>query len=143
MSKSHLEDTFAAHLAAAQLPPPVREYRFAREVVGDGPGIRERLRAAGLKDWRFDFAWPGPGRRVAVEVEGGVWSDGRHTRGSGFTSDCEKYNAAALLGWCVLRVTGVMIDDGRALDTIERALLGDRAYIGEREVAVDANYVPF
>jgi len=27
MSKSHLENTFAAHLAAAQLPPPVRELR--------------------------------------------------------------------------------------------------------------------
>ena len=141
MSKSVLERTFAAHLAAAQLPPPVREYRFAREVVGDGPGIRKRLRAAGLKDWRFDFAWPS--LRIAVEIEGGIWVRGAHVRGEKFTDDCEKYNFATLLGWKVYRFTAVMVKDGRALDTIERALLGDKACVGEREVVVDANYVPF
>ena len=52
--------------------------------------------------WRFDFAWPR--RRVAVEVEGGVFSRGRHVRPSGFINDCEKYNAAALDGWTVLRL---------------------------------------
>ena len=53
--------------------------------------------------WRFDFAWPD--KMVAVECEGGVYSRGRHTRGSGFTADCEKYSAAAMLGWRVLRFT--------------------------------------
>jgi hypothetical protein len=42
---------------------------------------------------------------IALEVEGGVWTRGRHTRGKGFLGDMEKYNAAALGGWCVLRVT--------------------------------------
>jgi hypothetical protein len=41
--------------------------------------------------------------RVAVEVEGGAFSGGRHTRGMGFVADCEKYNVAALDGWLVLR----------------------------------------
>jgi very-short-patch-repair endonuclease len=72
------------------------------------------------RKWRFDFAWPE--RKLAVEVEGGTWSGGRHTRGDGFERDCEKYNAAALLGWTVLRFTTAMVDDGRALETIERAL---------------------
>lgn len=54
-----------------------------------------------VRKWRFDFAWPE--HRVALEVEGGVWTGGRHTRGSGFVKDVEKYNAAGRLGWIVLR----------------------------------------
>lgn len=53
------------------------------------------------RKWRFDFAWPTHG--VALEVEGGVWSGGRHSRGSGFIKDMEKYNTAAQMGWKVLR----------------------------------------
>jgi very-short-patch-repair endonuclease len=88
------------------LPEPTREFRFAPP----------RL-------WRFDFAWPE--RHLAVEVEGGIWSSGRHSRGAGFEADCIKYNEAALAGWLVLRVTPGMIDAGEAIDQLKRAL-GDR-----------------
>jgi hypothetical protein len=40
---------------------------------------------------------------VALEVEGGVFSRGRHVRPAGFIADCEKYNAAAIAGWRVVR----------------------------------------
>lgn len=73
------------------IEPPVREYKFC-----DG------------RAWRFDFAWPE--RLVAIEIEGGIWRNGRHTRGSGFEKDCEKYNAAAIEGWKVLRITKSMLD---------------------------------
>ena len=52
--------------------------------------------------WRFDFVVLGI-EKVAIEVEGGVFSKGRHTRGSGYMGDMEKYNEAALMGWKVLR----------------------------------------
>jgi hypothetical protein len=39
-------------------------------------------------------------------------------RGSGFEKDCEKYNAAAILGWCVLRYTKRMLDEGVAMQDI-------------------------
>ncbi|WP_114752330.1 hypothetical protein [Pleomorphovibrio marinus] len=52
--------------------------------------------------WRFDFALPH--YKIAIEVEGGVWTQGRHTRGSGFVKDIEKYNRAAALGWRLVRV---------------------------------------
>ena len=70
------------------------------------------------------MAWPD--LRVAVEVEGGVWSKtpGRHTRGAGFEADCEKYNAAAAAGWRVARVTTKMISDGRAHDQVLSVLRG-------------------
>lgn len=53
--------------------------------------------------WRFDFAIPS--RKIAIEIEGGVWTNGRHTRGKGYIGDMEKYNFAALLGWRILRFT--------------------------------------
>lgn len=70
--------------------------------------------------WRFDFAWPK--ERVALEVEGGVFAGGRHTRGVGFEKDCEKYSRAAILRWVVIRVTARQIREGLALTWIEEAL---------------------
>lgn len=58
------------------------------------------------RKWRFDFLIP---PNVGIEIEGGVWSQGRHTRGSGFIADCEKYNSAAMLGYKVLRYTSITI----------------------------------
>jgi hypothetical protein len=57
-------------------------------------------------------------------VNGGTWSGDRHVRGSRFEGNCEKINAATLMGWRVLRVTGAMVRDGRALEYVERALRG-------------------
>ena len=51
--------------------------------------------------WRFDYA--NPELKIAVEQEGGVWISGRHNRGKGFLGDMEKYNAAIVMGWRVLR----------------------------------------
>ena len=52
----------------------------------------------------------GIGRAMpTIELEGGTWSNGRHTRPAGFTEDCEKYNWAALNGWRVFRITSDML----------------------------------
>jgi very-short-patch-repair endonuclease len=103
MAESPLESTFAGQCRALRLPEPEREVVFARP-----------------RRWRFDFAWPV--ERVAVELEGGTYTGGRHTRGRGFEADCEKYNAATALGWRVFRFTAAMVRDGRAAATIEEAL---------------------
>jgi very-short-patch-repair endonuclease len=103
MTGSDLECNLVLHMRAEQLPMPEKEYRFDQR-----------------RKWRFDFAWPE--QRVACEVEGGTWANGRHTRGSGFERDCQKYNAAALAGWRVLRFTGGMVERGEAVATLARAL---------------------
>jgi very-short-patch-repair endonuclease len=101
---SAVEATMVLHIRAANLPEPERELSFHP-----------------VRRWRFDFAWPG--RKLALEVEGGTASGrSRHSQGAGFEADCEKYNAAALMGWTVLRVTSGMVRDGRALRVLERAL---------------------
>ena len=53
--------------------------------------------------WRFDYAIPS--LRIAIEIDGGVWINGRHNRASGYLGDMEKFNAAATLGWVVLKFT--------------------------------------
>jgi hypothetical protein len=70
--------------AAEGIPGCVAEYRFHNE-----------------RRWRFDYAWPAI--MLAMEVEGGVWTRGRHTRSGGFLADMEKYNSAAALGWRIIR----------------------------------------
>lgn len=106
MSKSDLEELLAGQIRILNLEEPVREYRFR--------GV------SGKRRWRFDFAWPK--YHLACEVEGGIWVGGGHTRGSGFTRNVEKYNAATMLGWRVLRATSNMVRDGRAVTLIEEAL---------------------
>lgn len=101
---SRLEAELALHMRASGLNPE-SEFRFH-------PPRR----------WRFDFAFPA--EKVAVECEGGIWTNGRHTRGKGYAADCEKYNQASLDGWVLLRFTGDQIQSGEALAQIEQALKG-------------------
>lgn len=73
-----------------------------------GPALEREHRFAPPRRWRFDFAHPAS--RVAVEIEGGVWRRGRHNRPKGFIADCEKYSAAAVAGWTVVRLTAKQIN---------------------------------
>ncbi len=73
-----------------------------------------------LRKWRFDWAWPE--LRIALEVDGGVYVQGRHTRGKGFTEDCRKINRATELGWVVYRFTPEMLKAGEHLPILEAAL---------------------
>lgn len=111
---SDLERSFAFMAKAAHVPPFVTEHMFC-----DG------------RKWRFDFAWPE--HKVAFEVEGGIWTQGRHTRGDAFNKDCEKYNAAALLGWRVFRVTETHLRDGSAFSWLRQCFHLERKVYAERE----------
>lgn len=95
------------------LPTPQTEYKFARDIVGNQKGVRERLKKIGLKDWRFDYAYPE--KKIAIEYEGGVYIQGGHTRGGKYTDDCQKYNKAQFLGWKVFRITIKHLEDPQSL----------------------------
>ena len=56
-----------------------------------------------VRKWRFDYAFVE--KKVAVEVDGGVWIGGRHNRPLGYKNDMEKFNAAATMGWLILKFT--------------------------------------
>lgn len=88
MAKSSLEKKFEFILLASKL-----QKKFEPEVKFH-PSRR----------WRFDFAdWE---NMIAVELEGGTWIQGGHSRGVGYEKDTIKYNEAVKLGWKVLRYTG-------------------------------------
>lgn len=114
MPSSTLENQLTKQITQAGLPEPVRELRFHPD-----------------RRWRFDFAWPDA--LVAIEIDGATWTQGRHTRGKGYESDCEKLNEAALMGWQALRVTGRHVRSGQALEWLRRAL--SAFYDDEQEAA--------
>lgn len=87
------------------LPTPLPEYRFF-------PG----------RQWRIDYYFTNGDKRVALEVEGGVFTGGRHTRPKGFLGDIEKYNAMATMGILLLRVTPKDLLTRDTIDLVKRTL---------------------
>ena len=73
--------------------------------------------------WRFDYAIPE--HKIALEVEGGVWTGGRHIRAQGFLGDMEKYNTATLMGWRVFRTTPDDLLKMVTLIMVKHAILGN------------------
>lgn len=107
---------FRAALKAAGLPMPVPELRFHP-----------------TRKWRWDFAWCiekqpymcydcGKGHQLALEVQGGLFVNGRHSRGAALLKEHEKLNEAAALGWRVLFTTPQRLCHPDTIDLIRRAL---------------------
>ena len=95
------EEAYALHCRVDGLKPE-REYRFCE------------------RKWKVDFAFPM--HHLAVEIEGGTWTAGRHSRGAGYEKDLEKYNRLTLMGWRLLRFTTQMVMSGEAIETTKAAL---------------------
>lgn len=92
------EDELLLQCRAYNLSPE-REYRFHP-----------------TRRWRFDFAFPD--LLLAVEVEGGLYVQGRHSRGAGMEADLEKYGEAQRLGWTIYRCSPRMVKNGSAIQVI-------------------------
>lgn len=64
------------------------------------------------RGWKCDYIWRD--HRLIVEVEGIVYGGkGRHQTEAGLSMDAEKYNAAAILGYTLLRYTPQQLAKGR------------------------------
>lgn len=97
------EERLAFHLRAVDLGYFEREYTFWPD-----------------RKFRADFAFVA--ERLLIEVDGGLYTEGRHTRAKGYEKDCVKINEAQILGWQVLRFSPAMVASGHAVHTIKRAL---------------------
>jgi very-short-patch-repair endonuclease len=101
--KSDLEAEFAYQIKVIGLAEPKREYKFHP-----------------TRKWRLDFAWDE--KKIGVEIQGGTYKGGRHTRALGYRNDREKINNATLLGWRILEFTSDMVKSGEALNITEALL---------------------
>jgi very-short-patch-repair endonuclease len=81
------------------IPKPVEEFMFH---------VKRR--------WRIDICWPE--QKLAVEIEGGVWTKGSHVQPSGFEKDREKYNQLTMYGYSLLRFTPREVETCDAFDLI-------------------------
>lgn len=73
------------------------------------------------RKWRIDYYLPE--YMIAIEVEGAVWTRGRHTRGSGFVKDIEKYNEITAAGIALIRTTPSKLLNQDFIDLIERCII--------------------
>lgn len=102
MAKDLLTLLLLQHLKELRIPEPELEYQFDP-----------------MRRWRFDLAWVR--QRLALEIEGGVWTGGRHVRPVGYVGDLEKYNRATVLGWRLLRVARSSVENGGAAKLVKEA----------------------
>ena len=94
------------------------EAKLARELKTLKIEFEQEFEFHPKRKWRADFHLVG--KKILVEVEGGIWSGGRHTRGKGYIGDMEKYNAATMMGFQVIRFSTDQVKSGLAIQQIEK-----------------------
>lgn len=112
--------SFLNDCARYGLPKPIQEYKFHPN-----------------RKWRMDFAWIT--FKLFIEKEGGIYEEngGGHRSIKGFLSNMEKYNAAAEMGWVLLRYLPQDIHSPETMQQIKNALIKRGMKIkqkGERNV---------
>ena len=98
------------------------EAKLARDLKALKIEFEQEYQFHPKRKWRADFHLVG--KKILVEVEGGIWSGGRHTRGKGYIGDMEKYNAAVMMGYQVIRFSTEQVKSGLAVQQIEK-MVGD------------------
>jgi len=102
MVSGEIEESYSLFekLLTSEIAKPVREFMFHPK-----------------RKWRSDFSYPDI--KLAIEIEGGARTGGRHTRGQGFIDDMEKYNAMTELGWRLLRFIPQDLTKSTTIDQIK------------------------
>lgn len=96
------------------------------------------------RKWSLDFAWPSV--KLAVELNGGTFTRGRHTRGAGVEADYEKINEAQRLGWMVLQFGSSHLSSHRKTRQVVRyvaQILQERINAQTTEQPKDADWLNY
>jgi len=96
---SQLEDLFAFQLDACGLGGYVREAQIIPH-----------------RKYRYDFYYPEA--NLCIEIQGGVWSNGAHSRPTGITRDYEKANLCVQHGFRLLQFDVKQVKSGDAVEFV-------------------------
>ena len=106
----HADSTEGAKVDAQRIATqqsPLEAQFLQLWVMLGGPELEREYRFEPMRRWRADFAHLAS--RTLLEVEGGLYQQGRHQRLHGYQADCEKYNWATMRDWRVIRLTSAML----------------------------------
>ena len=59
---------------------------------------------------------------IVLEVEGGIFIQGRHSRGAGMKGDFDKYNEAAIIGYRIIKVIPTELCSFKTISLLKRIL---------------------
>lgn len=79
-----------------------KEFFGVWQLLG-GPPLSPQHRFDADRRWKLDYAQVES--KVAIEIHGGIYTQGRHTQGSGFREDRRKMTAAQEAGFIVYELT--------------------------------------
>jgi hypothetical protein len=105
---SALEDQFLS-LWQANFPSIELEREYSDIEAWERDFQKRYSRSKRSKRYRLDFAHSLS--RTGIEIQGGVYSRGRHVTGSGYERDCKKYNLAYTSGWTIFLLSAAMAKD--------------------------------
>lgn len=109
VSKTQRYSLFLAMCRTLGLPQPLIEFKFHP-----------------TRKFRADFAFLD--HKLMVEVDGGLFVSGRHSRGASREKDMERDAEALKIGWRVLRVSPRHVYDGRAAQWVADILKQSKFY---------------
>ena len=89
---------------------------FQIKLMGLGIAYQTEYRFEPKRRWRSDYFFPSA--NLALEIEGGIYTNGAHTRGKHYESDMEKYNAMTLAGIKLLRYTPDQLNQPTTINNI-------------------------
>lgn len=94
-----------------KLPSPLASRFEAMWKAMGGPELTPEFRFSDTRKWRLDYFHAAS--MTAIELEGGIFCRGRHSRPKGMQGDCDKYNFAASIGIFVFRLTTGQVTQDR------------------------------
>ena len=101
-----------------------RKESFLRLCKEEGLNPMPEYKFHEKRRWRIDYYFEREEKKVALEIEGGIYTKGRHTRGSGFEKDMEKYNELSKHGIYLIRYQPKDLDTrpGEVIEMVKEIL---------------------
>lgn len=100
---------------------------FEKHLKELGLWFRPEVKFHPHRKWRVDYMVSlGDSEEApyyAIEIDGGIYTQGRHTRGTGRQMDMDKLNHATVLGYRVLTFSTQDVLRGRAKDFLKLHLI--------------------